>query len=124
VSNETDKFIEEYFPHLHEIVLYDQVTCEYIITMEDYCMSTLILVFILQFILYHQFDLNKGTYHTRSVLSTVISPWILGRFCDGRYLWYQVDIFTMYFLIWQIMLIISLWEYNELPLLSVTIYRG
>ncbi len=123
-NNETGKFIEEYFSHLHEIVLYNQVTCDYIITTEDYCTSPLIPVGILQIILYHQFDLDKNTYHTHSVFYTIISAWIVGRFFDGRYLWYQVDIFTMYFLIWQIMLIISLWEYNELPLLSVTIYRG
>jgi len=100
------------------------VTCKYIITMEEYFTSPLIPVLILHAILFCRFDLDKDTHCNRSVFYTIISAWILGRYCDGLYLWYQVDIFTIYFFIWQIMFIISQWEFQELPLLSITIYRG
>ena len=48
----------------------------------------------------------------------------MGRFFDSFALWYQVDVFTVYFLIWQLMFVLTQWEYEQLPLLSTTFYQG
>ncbi|CAF4432706.1 unnamed protein product, partial [Rotaria magnacalcarata] len=55
---------------------------------------------------------------------TMIGAWLFGRFCDDLPLWYPVDIFTIYFFIWQFMFITAKWEFQQYPIFSMTLYRG
>ncbi|CAF3513389.1 unnamed protein product [Rotaria socialis] len=46
------------------------------------------------------------------------------RFCDAFNFSYSLDIFTVYFLVWQVMFLITAWELQILPLISLTFFRG
>jgi len=124
MDSEKGKFIEKIFSHLHDFILFDQVSCDFFITFKEYIKPPLILVVILRITLLLRFDRVKYTRYTDPVLHTIICVWWMGRFCDNLYLWYPADVFTVYLFIWQLMFIVVQWEYKKLPLLSVTIYRG
>ena len=70
------------------------------------------------------FYVGKSTYSIRPIIYTIIYSLLIARFCDGFNLCCPLDIFTVYFFIWQIMFIITEWESNKLPLISLTFCRG
>jgi hypothetical protein len=67
---------------------------------------------------------SKTVYKIRPVIRTIISAYLLARFCESVDLWCKLDIFTVYFLIGQFMFFIIRWEFQQLPLLSLTFYQG
>lgn len=70
------------------------------------------------------FGLQKKSIYIRSLIATIICGWLIGRLWDGVDLWYEVDMITIYFLIWQVMVVIAKWEFEQLPILSHNVYRG
>jgi hypothetical protein len=123
-DSEKSKFVKKIFSHLHEFVLFDQVSCDFLASFKEYIKPPLILVIILRITLFLWSDRVKYTRYMDPVLYTIICAWWMGRFCDNLHLWYPADVFTVYLFIWQLMFIVVQWEYEKLPLLSVTIYRG
>ena len=59
-----------------------------------------------------------------SLIHTIMGAWLIGRICDAFDLWYPVDVVTVYFLIGQVMFMISKWDYLELQPVSGIVYRG
>jgi hypothetical protein len=67
---------------------------------------------------------QKLAYNIRSAIYTIINSLLLARFCHAFNICCQFDIFTVYFLIWQIMFVTTEWELEKLTLISHTVYRG
>ncbi|CAF1539329.1 unnamed protein product, partial [Rotaria sp. Silwood1] len=55
---------------------------------------------------------------------TVMCGWFIARSLDGVDLWYEVNLINVYYLIWQVMLVITKWELKQLPIFSPDINRG
>ncbi len=68
-------------------------------------------------------NFNKLPYFMLGIF-TILNVWLLGRWCDSLDLWYSVDAFTIYLLLWQISYVIAHWCYHELPWPSLIIYQG
>ena len=66
---------------------------------------------------------NKLPYCLSGIF-TIFNVWLLGRGCDSLHLWYSVDAFTIYLLVWQISYVIAHWCYHELPWPSLIFYQG
>jgi hypothetical protein len=86
--------------------------------------SPIIAVTILAKSLTFWYESQKCSYNIRSIIFTIINSLLLARFCDAFNLRCQLDIFTVYFLIWQIMFLLTEWEFQNLPLISLTFYQG
>ncbi len=59
-----------------------------------------------------------------SGIFTILNVWLLGRWCDSLDLWYSVDAFTIYLLVWQISYVVAQWCYHELLWPSFIFYQG
>lgn len=57
------------------------------------------------------------------LLLIIMTNWFLARYCDTIYIWYEVDIFTVYFFVWQFVCLIYQWIHQDLPYLSYTLYQ-
>ena len=58
------------------------------------------------------------------LLSLVITTnWLLARYCHSICMSYEVDIFTIYFLVWQFVGLIYKWLDQDLPILSFTLHQ-
>ncbi|CAF3694408.1 unnamed protein product [Rotaria sp. Silwood1] len=90
----------------------------------DLDVSPLIPVIILAESLTFWYDSQKCSYNIRPVIYTIINSLLLARFCHSFNICCQFDIFTVYFLIWQIMFLITEWELEKLPFISLSFYRG
>ncbi|CAF1280552.1 unnamed protein product [Rotaria sordida] len=53
----------------------------------------------------------------------IMTSWLLARCCDTIYIWYEVDIFTVYLLVWQFVCLIHKWIHQDLPYLSFTLHQ-
>ena len=71
----------------------------------------------------HRFDENESVYYCAPAIHTIINAWCLARFWYAFDVMYPVDVFTVYFLLWKCMFIKLKWDYSELPLFSVNLYR-
>jgi len=45
---------------------------------------------------------------------TIFIVWLLARWCDSFHMWYSVDVFTIYFLVWQFIYLMFQWCYHQL----------
>lgn len=70
------------------------------------------------------FKIQIERYSIRPTIYTIIVALLLSRLCDGFHLSCEMDLFTGYFLIWQIMSVMNEWESERLPLSSLLFYRG
>lgn len=70
------------------------------------------------------FDLHRDDCFTDCLLETTTGSWYLIRFCIGFNIWCKLDIFTVYFLIWQFMSLMNNWDKQYLPVFSINLYRG
>jgi hypothetical protein len=108
---------------LFHIVL-DTESCGCLLGFDNYgetCFTSALTVIAVVSIL--RFDESKSMYYLAPALNTVINAWCLARFCDAFDVVYPVDVFTVYFLLWQCMFIKIKWDYDELPLFSINLYR-
>ncbi len=58
------------------------------------------------------------------MLNLILNVWLIARLCNSLNLWYQVDVFTVYFFVWQFIYLFSKWISQELPWISFTIQQG
>jgi hypothetical protein len=58
------------------------------------------------------------------LLHIIAGSWFFARFCNGFHIWCELDIFTVYFIIWQFMSLVTKWEKEYFPICSLNIYRG
>ncbi|CAF1413848.1 unnamed protein product [Rotaria magnacalcarata] len=86
--------------------------------------SPLFPVIILEVSLTSWYNSRERSYNFRAVIYTIIQTFFLARFCDAFNFSYSLDIFTVYFLVWQVMFLITAWELQILPLISLTFFRG
>ncbi len=59
-----------------------------------------------------------------SGIFAILNLWLLGRWCDDLDLWYSVDAFAIYLLVWQISYVVAQWCYHELLWPSFIFYQG
>ena len=57
-------------------------------------------------------------------MSLVFNAWLLARWCDSFHFWYPLDIFTVYFLIWQIIYLMFQWCYRQLSWPCLIFYQA
>ena len=69
------------------------------------------------------FDESKSMYYCAPAFNTIINAWCLARFWYVFDVVYPVDVFSVYFLLWQCMFIKLKWDYEELPAFSIVLYR-
>jgi hypothetical protein len=55
---------------------------------------------------------------------TIVNVWLLARLCDDIHLSYQLDIFTIYFLVWQFSYPICQWCIHQLPWPGLILHQG
>jgi hypothetical protein len=60
----------------------------------------------------------------RPIIQTSMIVWLLARFCDGKYLYYEVDIITVYFLIWQCTYVMCKWEDHDFSYPLLILQQG
>jgi len=58
------------------------------------------------------------------VILTIVNVWLLARLCDDIHLSYQVDVFTIYFLVWQFIYPISKWCTHQLSWPALILHQG
>ena len=110
---------------LLDFLLVDKESCKYILDdNENHLKHSLILINILFVVLLILFGYDKIMFYTSPSIYTITGIWLLGRFFDKIHLEYQVDIFTMYLLVWQLMFIAVKWEFEQYAIFSLTFYRG
>jgi hypothetical protein len=56
-------------------------------------------------------------------LLMVMSVWFSARCCNGIFIWYEVDILTVYFFVCQFISLIYQWIHQHLPYLSFTLHQ-
>ncbi|CAF4079668.1 unnamed protein product [Rotaria sp. Silwood1] len=49
----------------------------------------------------------------RTIILMILIIWLLTRYYDNRILWHQIDIVTLYFIVWQIIYLICKWDEGE-----------
>ena len=63
--------------------------------------------------------LNSGTRKLHNLFLPFvflnISTWFLARYCNSINIAYEVDIFTAYFFVWQLICLIYKWIHQDLP---------
>jgi len=106
------------------IIIVVNENCKHFNIYNTYDMFSLVSILIFQMICINLLDIEKSTYSVRPIIYTIIYSLLVARFCDAFNLFCPLDIFTVYFLIWQIMFTITEWESGKLPLISLTFYRG
>lgn len=89
----------------------------------NYDTFSFVSLLVFEIICINLLDIEKSTYSIRPIIYTIIYSLFAARFYDAFNLSCPLDIFTVYFLIWQIMFIITEWESDKLPLVSLTFYR-
>jgi hypothetical protein len=57
------------------------------------------------------------------LLLMIVTNWFLARYCYSINIWYDVDIFIVYFFVWQFVCLISKWIHQDLPYLSFTLHQ-
>ncbi|CAF4888147.1 unnamed protein product [Rotaria socialis] len=112
------------YSYFYIIVVVSENCKRFGISIDNYDPFSLVLILIFEMICINLLDKEKITYSIRSITYTIIYGLLVARFCDAFNLSCPLDIFTVYFLIWQIMFIITEWESNKLPLISLTFYRA
>jgi hypothetical protein len=55
---------------------------------------------------------------------TIVNVWFLARLCDDIHFWYQVDVFTVYFLVWQFSYPICQWCLHQLSRPALILHQG
>jgi len=95
--------------------------CNHVLIADDnngYGMFMVIVILILSIVLLSCYGKHVFNY-IRMIISTILIPWLLARYCDNQNCWYQLDILTVYLIVWQFMYLMCKWEFVELswPLL-------
>jgi len=57
------------------------------------------------------------------LLLMITTNWLVARYCDTIDMGYEVDIFTVYFFVWQFIYLIYKWLYQDLPMLSFSLHQ-
>jgi hypothetical protein len=60
----------------------------------------------------------------RPIIQTTLIVWLLARYCEGKDLYYSVDVFTIYLLVWQCVYVMCKWEDNELSFPFLILQQG
>ncbi len=66
----------------------------------------------------------KVLRHILPVILMTANVWLLARLCDNIYLWHQIDVFTIYFIVWQISYLMNQWCMHELSWASLILHKG
>ncbi len=107
------------------ILCVDHQPCVSYITRGDAgILLPLLMMILLIFLPYLLFRTVRQLQNIIVFLSLVITTnWLLARYCHSIYMSYEVDIFTVYFLVWQFVGLIYKWLDQDLPILSFTLHQ-
>jgi hypothetical protein len=61
--------------------------------------------------------------NARPIIFTLITVWFVTRFCNALRFQCQIDVFTVFFLIWQLISSICKWQSHELLCFSFTLHQ-
>jgi hypothetical protein len=90
-----------------------------------FCKATFVCGFIS--FLIHVLHWRYGKIITKYITLVSSLPaivWIIARLCNGLNLCCQLDVFTVYFIVWQFIYVIYKWNLFELPYFSFTLRQG
>ncbi len=79
------------------------------------------LCFLLPFFLFHFVRQLQNIMVL--LLLMITTNWLVARYCDTIDMGYEVDIFTVYFFVWQLVCLIYKWLHQDLPMLSFTLHQ-
>ncbi len=109
---------------MHSIILVNE-TCEFFFINEDkYNIPILIPITGLHMSQMIFFGLQNRSIYVRPIIATLLCGWFIARLFDSISFCYNMDTISVYFLIWQVMLVITKWELKQLPTFSPTFNRG
>jgi hypothetical protein len=86
-----------------------------------YSLVMMILLIYLPYLLFRTVRQLQKIILPLSLL--IITTWLVARYCYNIYMSYEVDIFTVYFLVWQFVGLIYGWLHQDLPFLSFTFHQ-
>jgi hypothetical protein len=52
-----------------------------------------------------------------------MTNWVLARYCSSINIWFEIDIFTIYLFLWQLVYSICNWVDQSLPYISFTLHQ-
>ncbi len=87
---------------------------------ECYILSSIILLIIILKWRYGEIVIK----YLKFVLDFLTNVWLISRLCNVLNLSCQVDVFTVYFVVWQFTYVFSEWISHELPWFSFNLQRG
>jgi prepilin signal peptidase PulO-like enzyme (type II secretory pathway) len=70
----------------------------------------------------YQIELVKK--NAKFIVFTLIVVWYAARFFNALSLSCQIDVFTVFFVVWQFIYLICKWHAQELPYFSFTLYQA
>ena len=110
-------------PPLFDVVL-DTDSYEYLLGFDKYAeISFTFALIAIAVVSILQFDESESVYYCAPALNVIINAWCLARFCYAFDVMYPVDVFTVYFLLWQCMFIKFKGDYSELAVFLINLYR-
>lgn len=83
-----------------------------------------LLISFLSITTLYVFGLYKSEYFMARLLYTINCGWFFARLFNSFHIWCELDIFTVYFIIWQFMSLMIKWQIERFPLFSLNFYRG
>jgi hypothetical protein len=58
------------------------------------------------------------------MIQTPLIVWLLARYCEDKDLCYQVDVFTVYLLVWQFIYLMCKWEEHDFSYPFLILQQG
>lgn len=71
-----------------------------------------------------KYQIEPVKKNAKFVVSTLIAVWLAARFFNVLYLSCPIDIFTVFFVFWQLICLICKWHSFELPFFSFTLQQA
>ncbi|CAF3360143.1 unnamed protein product [Rotaria socialis] len=103
---------------------YHQPCVSYISRGDAGILPPLLMMILLIFLPYLLFRTVRQLQNIIVLLSLIITTnWLLARYCYNIYMSHEVDIFTVYFLVWQFVGLIYKWLHQDLPIISFTLHQ-
>ncbi len=107
------------------MIYLDHEPCRYCVTYDDASDSDLFRMIALSLLLFILL-----IYSTRQMLNivlpfllTIVTNWLLARYCNTINMWYEIDILTIYLFVWQWVCLIYEWICQDLPYFSFNLHQ-
>ncbi|UJR07114.1 hypothetical protein I4U23_011402 [Adineta vaga] len=95
-----------------------------LINEDKYNIPILLPIFVVHMSQLACFGLQNKNRYIRPIIATLICGWLIARLLDGVDCCYKIDVVSVYFLIWQVMFVITKWELKQIAVCSPAFNRG